>query len=68
VRTENDTAGKKTAIVSEVKWKHLSEGEERLLKKNIEAKWKESVLSRKYKKVAFEILDARMLAILAARE
>jgi hypothetical protein len=49
------------AIVSEVKFKHLPVGERRQLEQHLAAGWQQSALSRRFRDVSFEILDASVL-------
>ena len=50
------------AVVSEVKFKRLSAAERKQLDKHLAAGWQRSALSRRYRDVTFEILDASVLA------
>ena len=50
------------AVVSEVKFKRLSAAERRQLEHHLAAGWQRSGLSRRYRAVTFEILDATVLA------
>lgn len=49
------------AVVSEVKFKRLSAVEQRQLEKNLTAVWQRSGLARRFRNVAFEIVDATAL-------
>ena len=49
------------AVVSEVKFKRLSAAERQQLEKHLAAGWQRSGLSRRYREVTFEILDASAL-------
>lgn len=49
-------------IVSEVKWKRLSAAEHGRILRELEEKWRRSGISKKFSNVAFEVLDARILA------
>jgi uncharacterized protein len=63
VRTEVDTTGREFIVASEVKWKKLSVRERTGLLKSLEEKWNRSSLSRHYKNVSFEVIDATKLAV-----
>lgn len=56
VREENSRA-----VVSEVKFKRLTALELRQLKSHLVGSWQRSALSRRYRDVTFEILDASVL-------
>ena len=49
-------------VVSEVKWKRLSNTERGRILKELEEKWRRSNLSRKFANVSFEVIDAGILA------
>lgn len=49
-------------IVSEVEWKRLSAAEHGRILKELEEKWRRSGISKKFSNVAFEVLDAGILA------
>ena len=49
------------AVVSEVKFKKLSAADRRRLENHLAAGWQKSALSRRYRDVTFEILDASIL-------
>jgi AAA+ ATPase superfamily predicted ATPase len=49
------------AVVSEVKFKHLSARERRQLEHRLAVGWQQSALSRRFRHVSFEILDASAL-------
>ncbi len=61
VRIERQTDDRERAVVSEVKWKRLSSGERTRLEKHLADAWQRSALSKRYKEVAFETLDATVL-------
>jgi AAA+ ATPase superfamily predicted ATPase len=49
------------AVVSEVKFKRLSARECRQLEQHVAASWQQSALSRRFRDVSFEIVDASVL-------
>jgi AAA+ ATPase superfamily predicted ATPase len=61
VRGQRQDNGRERAVVSEVKWKHLSSGERTRIEKHLTEAWERCALRNRYKEVVFEILDADVL-------
>lgn len=66
VRAERGERAGRGLIVSEVKWRRLTDAERVRIRKQLEEKWRRSRLRMRYSAVTFEILDTRILA--ATRE
>jgi hypothetical protein len=49
-------------IVSEIKWRRVSDNEAANLQQELAAKWQRSALHTRYQHVTFEVLDASLLA------
>ncbi|HSI85410.1 MAG: ATP-binding protein [Candidatus Methylacidiphilales bacterium] len=61
LRLEDDPTEKPKLIVTEVKWKYLTEGERAHLHNQLSEKWMQCKLRDKYPNVSFEVLDADIL-------
>jgi AAA+ ATPase superfamily predicted ATPase len=61
VRAEQRNGGPERAVVSEVKWKHLSSSERTRIEKHLTEAWQRCALRNRYKEVVFEILDTNVL-------
>ena len=61
VRGERRGDGRERAVVSEVKWKHLSAGERARIERHLAEGWQRCALRNRYKEVVFEIHDADAL-------
>jgi predicted Fe-S protein YdhL (DUF1289 family) len=62
VRTDPGDGTGRGLVVSEVKWRHLTDAERLRIRKQLEEKWKRSTLCRRYPTATFEVLDAGILA------
>lgn len=56
-----DPADPKTLVVAEVKWRKVLAAERRRLLADLETRWHRTLLSKKYPKVRFEVMDASLV-------
>ena len=61
VRTDYDNGNTDKLIISEVKWRHVTEREKPRLLKQLADKWQRCALSKRYPEVDFELIDANLL-------
>ena len=58
---EDQSAEKRRLIVSEVKWKRLSEADRERILRELESKWQRCALRHRFPSVTFDVLDSRLL-------
>jgi len=65
VRVDGSESGREKAVVSEVKWKRLSDRERAQIENRLRADWRRSALGSRFSEVAFQVLDTTALEQLA---